>query len=140
MLGFSSHLCTCFRYAFVFDIIQFIVVESITSYILAKKIFSKVFPFVICFEFCTDMNSTDIRAIFKYESNLEIMLQKLQAMYIYFIVIFPNKMNHMETHGTSFLPTNCHLFKHLELFLQAKQYKHEENLNNATSEVIDSKD
>ncbi|XP_035727797.1 histone-lysine N-methyltransferase SETMAR-like [Vespa mandarinia] len=40
------------------------------SHILAKKIFSKLFPFVICFEFCTDMNSTDIRIIFLYEYEL----------------------------------------------------------------------
>lgn len=32
--------------------------------------FSKVFPFVICFEFWSDMTSTDIRVIFLYECKL----------------------------------------------------------------------
>ncbi|XP_035733116.1 histone-lysine N-methyltransferase SETMAR-like [Vespa mandarinia] len=37
-------------------------------------------------------------------------------------------------------PTDFHLFKHLELFLRAKQYENEDSLKNAISEFIDSKD
>ncbi|KAG5339333.1 SETMR methyltransferase, partial [Acromyrmex charruanus] len=64
-----EHLSPYFRYAFVFGIISFIVVHC-QSHISTKKIFSKVFHFVICFEFRKDMNSTDIHVIFLYEYKL----------------------------------------------------------------------
>ncbi|KAL6419191.1 hypothetical protein ACFW04_011543 [Cataglyphis niger] len=37
-------------------------------------------------------------------------------------------------------PTDFHFFKHLDLFLRAKQYENEESLKNSISEFIDSKD
>ncbi|XP_035742750.1 histone-lysine N-methyltransferase SETMAR-like [Vespa mandarinia] len=37
-------------------------------------------------------------------------------------------------------PIDFHLFKHLELFLRAKQYENEDSVKNAISEFIDSKD
>ncbi|XP_047345759.1 histone-lysine N-methyltransferase SETMAR-like [Vespa velutina] len=37
-------------------------------------------------------------------------------------------------------PTDFHLFKHLELFLRAKEYENEDSPKNAISEFIDSKD
>ncbi|XP_035739229.1 histone-lysine N-methyltransferase SETMAR-like [Vespa mandarinia] len=36
--------------------------------------------------------------------------------------------------------TDFHLFKHLKLFLRAKQYENEDSLKNAISEFIDSED
>ncbi|XP_035743605.1 histone-lysine N-methyltransferase SETMAR-like [Vespa mandarinia] len=37
-------------------------------------------------------------------------------------------------------PIDFHLFKHLELFIRAKQYENKNSLKNAISEFIDSKD
>ncbi|XP_035737500.1 histone-lysine N-methyltransferase SETMAR-like [Vespa mandarinia] len=49
---------------------QYAIASVEENHILAKKVFSKVFLFVICFKFCTDINSTDIRVIFLYEYKL----------------------------------------------------------------------
>ncbi|KAL6419668.1 hypothetical protein ACFW04_011290 [Cataglyphis niger] len=109
------------------------------------------------------MNSTDIRVIFLYEYKLgnntvkatrninqafgenTVNDRKVQRWFEKFWSSDFSLQN--EPRGrpkrplfTGSLANDFHFFKHLDLFLRAKQYENEESLKNSISEFINSKD